>query len=166
MVSNIDQASEKTRQNEHTRIKYMTYPIRQLNIDDYQELLQLWRRCELSHRPKGRDSYEKMAKEFKRHETCILGMFDGDKMIGSIIGSSDGRKGWINRLAIDPDYRGQELAGILIEECEDFLHKLGLKLIAALIEANNDPSFKAFKKAGYIFANGVTYCSKRTSAED
>jgi ribosomal protein S18 acetylase RimI-like enzyme len=106
-----------------------------------------------------------MAKEFKRQETCILGMFDRDIMIGSIIGSSDGRKGWINRLAVDPDYRGQGLAGKLIEECEDFLHKLGLKLIAALIEANNDPSFKAFKKAGYIFANGITYCSKRISPE-
>lgn len=144
----------------------MTYQIRQLNINDHEELIQLWQRCELSHRPKGRDSYEKMAKEFKRHETCILGMFDDDKMIGSVIGSSDGRKGWINRLAIDPDYRGQGLAGKLIEECEDFLHNLGIKVIAALIEGDNDPSFRAFKKAGYIFADNIAYCSKRTSPED
>lgn len=144
----------------------MTYQIRRLNINDYEELLHLWRRCELSHRPKGRDSYKEMATEFKRHETCILGMFDGDKMIGSVIGSSDGRKGWINRLAIDPEYRNQGLAGKLIEECEDFLHNLKLKVIAALIEDYNDPSFKAFKKAGYKFANNIAYCSKRTSPED
>jgi len=143
----------------------MDHLIRPLDITDYEELTRLWQISGLPFRPKGRDSYEAMAKEFKRMETCFFGMFDGDKMIGSIIGSSDGRKGWINRLAIDPDYRGQKLAGELIKECEDFLHDLGLEVIACLIEDVNTPSLSTFEKAGYKISDEILYCSKRPSED-
>ena len=144
----------------------MQYPIRKLTIDDYDNLISLWERSELSHRPKGRDSREALEPEMERRETIFLGMFDGEKMIGSVIGNSDGRKGWINRLAVDPDYRGKGLAGILIDECEKYLYDLGLKVIAALIEGDNKSSEAAFQKAGYSYAKDIKYYSKRSSAED
>lgn len=148
----------------------MQYQIRKLTIDDYDDLIALWVRSDLSHRPKGRDSREAMKPEMERAETIFLGMFDpaegGKKMIGSILGNSDGRKGWINRLAIDPDYRGKGLAGILIEECEKALYKLGLKVIAALIEGDNKSSESAFSKVGYSYGNDIKYYSKRFSDED
>jgi ribosomal protein S18 acetylase RimI-like enzyme len=144
----------------------MQFEIRPLQISDYDDLIALWQRSGLSHRPKGRDTYEAIAIELQRPETCFYGMFDGDKMIGSVVGSSDGRKGWINRLAVDPDYRGQGLAGRLIKECENFLYRLGLKVIAALIEGENTESLATFKKAKYELWNDITYCSKRFSPED
>ncbi len=144
----------------------MLYPIRQLTADDYDELIALWQRSGLGYRPRGRDTYESVAKEIERSETAFFGMFDGDKMIGSIIGTSDGRRGWINRLTVDPDYRGQGLAARLLSECEDFLHKLGLKVIAALIEGGNQGSFSAFKKSGYIYGPDIAYYSKRFTQDD
>ena len=148
----------------------MHYPIRKLTFDDYDELIALWKRSDLSHRPGGRDSRESMKQEMEREETIFLGMFnpaeDGEKMIGSILGNSDGRKGWINRLAIDPDYRGKGLAGFLIEECEKCLYDLGLKVLAALIEGDNKPSESAFSKAGYTYGEDIKYYSKRFSDED
>ncbi len=143
----------------------MDYLIRPLDITDYENMTELWQRSGLPFRPKGRDSYEAMAKEFKRMETCFFGMFDGDKMIGTIIGSSDGRKGWINRLVIDPDYRGRKLAARLIKECEEYLNDLGISVIACLIEDVNTPSLSAFEKAGYKISNEILYCSKRPSED-
>ncbi len=144
----------------------MEYQIRHLDIDDYDELVNLWTHCGLPFRPKGRDSKENMQSEFSRAETCVLGMFDGSKMIGAIVGTSDGRKGWINRLAIDPDYRGRRLASLLIKEAENFLHGLGIKVIAALIESYNTPSMSAFTNDGYSCDPKVLYFSKRSSDED
>jgi GNAT superfamily N-acetyltransferase len=148
----------------------MQYQIRKLTIDDYDDLIALWKRSDLSHRPGGRDSREALGPEMDREETIFLGMFDpaggGERMIGSILGNSDGRKGWINRLAIDPDYRRKGLAGILIEECEKRLYDLGLKVIAALIEGDNKPSESTFSKAGYTYGEGIKYYSKRHSDED
>jgi len=140
--------------------------IRPLDITDYEDMTRLWQICGLPFRPKGRDSYEAMAIEFKRMETCFLGLFDNDKMIGTIIGSSDGRKGWINRLVIDPEYRGRKLAGRLIKECEEYFHELGLSVIACLIEDVNTPSLSAFEKAGYKISDEILYCSKRSSDDD
>lgn len=144
----------------------MQYQIRKLTIDDYDDLIALWVRSDLSHRAKGRDSRESMKLEMNRKETVFLGMFDGEKLIGSILGNSDGRKGWINRLAIDPDYRGKSLAGILIDECEKALYKMGLKVIAALIEGDNKSSESAFLKAEYSYGKDIKYYSKRFSADD
>ena len=143
----------------------MEYQTRPLDISDYEGIIRLWQISGLPFRPKGRDSYEAMAKEFKRMETCFLGMFDGDKMIGTIIGSSDGRKGWINRLVIDPDYRGLKLAGRLIKECEEYLYDMGISVIACLVEDVNTPSFSAFEKAGYKISDEILYCSKRPSED-
>lgn len=141
----------------------MEYAIKPLDITDYNDLISLWQACGLPHRPKGRDSRESLRREFIREETCFLGLYDDDKLIGSIIGSSDGRKGWINRLAVHPDYRGKKLAGILIKACEEFLHDLGLEVIACLVEDWNTPSLSTFKNAGYDITNEILYCSKRPS---
>jgi ribosomal protein S18 acetylase RimI-like enzyme len=144
----------------------MEYRIRPLEISDYENIIRLWQICGLPYRPNGRDSFEAMKKEFRRSETCFFGLYDEDKLVGTVIGSSDGRKGWINRLAIDPDYRGQKLAHRLIKECEDFFCSLGISVIACLIEDINTPSLSAFRNAGYIISNEILYCSKRPSQEE
>jgi ribosomal protein S18 acetylase RimI-like enzyme len=143
----------------------MEHDIKPLDISDYDDLVRLWQVCGLMYRPRGRDSREAMTKEFIREETCFLGMYDGDKLIGSVIGSSDGRKGWISRLAIHPDYRGKRLAHRLIKVAEDFLHDLGLEVIACLIEDWNTPSLSTFKNAGYDITDEILYCSKRPSED-
>jgi ribosomal protein S18 acetylase RimI-like enzyme len=144
----------------------MDYLIRPLDSSDYNAIISLWGRSGLPFKQKGRDSRENMEREFNRSETCLLGMFDGDKMIGAIVGTSDGRKGWINRLAVDPDYRGRGLASYLIIEAEKFLYDLGIKVIAALIEEYNTPSMSAFIKEGYTCAPKILYFSKRPSVDE
>ncbi len=144
----------------------MEYLIRHLDSTEYDQLVDLWSRCGLTYRPNGRDSREAMTNIFRRMDNGIFGMFDSTTLIGTVIVGSDGRKGWINRLAIDPDYRGRGLAGNLIAEAEIFLHDLGIKVIAALIEDYNTPSMSAFTKAGYRNDPKIHYFSKRQSPED
>jgi len=144
----------------------MEKKIRPISSDEYDDLIRLWGDCGLPYRPNGRDSFENMKREFDRMETIFLGMYDGERMIGSIIGTSDGRKGWINRLAIHPEYRGKRLAAELIAQCEDHLHDMGIKVIACLIEEWNTPSLSAFKNAGYRIHDDILYCSKRETEED
>jgi GNAT superfamily N-acetyltransferase len=144
----------------------MDYLIRPLDETDYEAIIQLWADAGLPYKPAGRDSLRALRREFKRRDSCYLGMFDGGRLIGVVIGASDGRKGWISRLAVHPDYRGRGLAGKLIEEVERFLYSLGLKVLACLIEDYNTPSMSAFIKAGYICGRNILYFSKRGSHED
>ena len=144
----------------------MKYSIRHLTTSDYNELISLWSKCGLPFRPNGRDSREAIALEINRTETGFIGMFDNSRLIGFVLATSDGRKGWINRLAINPDYQRRGLGMQMIEEAEKFLMGLGLKVIAALIEEDNDPSFATFQKAGYVSHKDIFYYSKRTSPDD
>ena len=144
----------------------MDYLIRPLDHTDYDDITSLWDRAGLPYRLQGRDSREAMTMEFKRMETAFIGMYDGERLIGAVIATSDGRKGWINRLAIDPDYRGKRLAAVLIDESERFLKDQGIKVVAALIEDENLPSIAAFEKSGFIYHPDIFYFSKRESEED
>lgn len=78
-----------------------------------------------------------------------LGAFDGDRLIGTIFGTHDTRKGWINRLAVHPDFRRRGIASRLVRTAERELRKEGLEMFAALIESGNRASEAMFRDAGY-----------------
>ncbi len=139
--------------------------VRPLTIDDYQAILRLWADAGLEHRPRGRDSRDSMAREMQYPGTCFLGLFDSQRMLGVVIASWDGRRGWINRLAVDPDHRGIGLAGRLIREGETFLRQRGAVVIAALIHDENAPSMAAFERAGYTCMPEMKYFAKRDSKD-
>jgi len=139
--------------------------IRTLSIANYKAITNLWSRAKLPFRPKGRDSKKAMATQMKADPDFFLGAYEGGKLIGAVIITCEGRKGWINRLAVDPDYRHQGLAKALIAECERILRKRDIRLFCALIDDDNAPSKKLFKKCGYIEHHDIIYFSKRDSEE-
>ena len=84
-----------------------------------------------------------------------------DTLVAVAVLTHDGRKGWINRLAVDPIYRRQGLARRLVAEAERwFAQDLGLEVWAALIERHNDASLSLFDELGYGQPD-VAYVSKR-----
>lgn len=135
--------------------------IEPLNIADYDELINLWKRAGLPYDAEERDNRASIERQIFDPVVEILVLRDEDKMIGSVIASSDGRKGWINRLAVDPDYRGRRLAARLLERAEEFLIGKGLTIIAALIEDENFPSMAAFRRAGYEGWDKIVYFRKK-----
>ncbi|MBS7607732.1 MAG: GNAT family N-acetyltransferase [Candidatus Bathyarchaeia archaeon] len=137
--------------------------IRKLRVDDYPELVRLWTRAGLPFKPKGRDNPEAIAKQMEENPDFFIGAFENGKLIGAVIASSDSRKGWINRLAVDPDYRRRGVARTLIAEAEKVLRQRGLKIFCALIEESNVASRELFKKCGYVEHRDILYFSKRDS---
>jgi ribosomal protein S18 acetylase RimI-like enzyme len=139
--------------------------IRSLNIEEYGDIINLWKRASLPFKPRGRDSRESISKEMAANPEFFLGAFDQDHLIGVAILSCDMRKGWINRLAVDPEYRGQGVAKALIVESERILKTRGVKVFCALIEAGNLSSKELFKKCGYTEGHDIVYFSKRDNED-
>ncbi len=144
----------------------MATEIRELTIDDYDEIIRLWQDAGLEYKPEGRDRREMMAAEMARPFCVFLGLFENDRMIGLGIANWDGRRGWINRVAIDPDLRGKKLAGTIIKACEDFLYEQGAVVICALIHEVNAPSMACFENNGYRCEGEIKYFTKRNSPLD
>jgi len=143
----------------------MAREIRKLTMGDYDEIIRVWAESGLPFKPKGRDSQEAMSKEMANPDCAFFGLFDDERMIGVIIANFDGRRGWINRLAIDPDRRGKKLAAKLIAAAEEFLHSVGAVVLCALIEDINYPSISCFQNSGYSCWDNIKYFSKRPSAD-
>jgi ribosomal protein S18 acetylase RimI-like enzyme len=139
--------------------------IRPLSVADYQKMMALWRRAGLhSIRPEGRDSRAAIARQLASGAQTILGLEIDAQLVGVVIATHDSRKGWINRLAVDPAHRRQGYARRLIEAAERVLRAQGMHVIAALIEGDNPASLKLFREAGYVeFDAEMHYVTKRDS---
>jgi len=139
--------------------------IRKLTINDYEEITKLWSRAGLPYKPKGRDSKEAITAQMTANPEFFLGAFEDNNLIGTIFLSYDMRKGWINRLAVDPKHRHRGIAKALIAESEEILRKRGIRIFCALIEDYNSASKELFKECGYVEHRDITYFSKRDSSE-
>jgi ribosomal protein S18 acetylase RimI-like enzyme len=132
-----------------------------LSAADYESVLALWRRAGLPIRPAGRDSAEQFARQLASGAQTVLGLRAGGTLVGVVVLTHDGRKGWINRLAVHPEFRGQGAGRRLIAEGERLLHGQGIQIVAALIEDWNRPSLALFEKAGFTLHEDIHYLTKR-----
>ena len=141
--------------------------VRRLTLDDYDRWMEVWERAGLhSTCPQGRDSRAAFEDQFASGTHILLGLESGADLIGVVLITHDGRKGWINRLAVLPEHRRQGHAVRLVGEAERELRELGMMVIAALIEGGNDASLALFDRLGYREQpGGVHYLSKRNHVD-
>ncbi len=139
--------------------------IRSLADERPERVLELWTRSGLPHRPQGRDSPSNLRAEFSEAPDLHLGAYEGGQLIGTAVATDDGRKGWINRLAVIPEHRRTGVGTKLLEEAEKRLRKRGRRIIGALVEDWNEGSLAFFQARGYRLHDDVHYLSKRDSDE-
>jgi membrane complex biogenesis BtpA family protein len=127
----------------------------------------LWKAVGLSWKPEGRDHPSRIVTQMERKNVFFLGeVDDDDDLIGVIMVSHDGRKGWINRLAVHPEHHHKGIAQKLLEIAEDQLFRIeGIEVCSALIFDDNKPSLSLFEKVGYESWGSVRYYSKRKRPE-
>jgi ribosomal protein S18 acetylase RimI-like enzyme len=134
--------------------------IRTLSTADYDAICEVWKASGVHYQPTGRESRESFAKQMASGLQIVLGALDGDKLVGVVVVTHDGRKGWINRLGVRPEYQRRGIGSMLVRASEDQIHALGLTICAALVEHGNDPSLGLFQHEGYKVHN-VYYLTKR-----
>ena len=133
--------------------------------DDYAPLVPLWNDSRLPNRPDGRDGKERSAREIDQANAIFRVAELGGQIVGSIFGTHEGRKGWINRLAVLPAFRKRGIAARLVAEVERRLTGQGLALVACLIEEWNTISMEVFERLGYVRHPDIFYFSKRKNPD-
>jgi ribosomal protein S18 acetylase RimI-like enzyme len=139
--------------------------IREMTLDDYDAVVGLWTQAGLSFRPLGRDRRETMRAEMGRGNTVFLVAESGGELVGVLLGTHDGRRGWINRLAVAPAFQRQGIARRLVREVEARTEALGIEIVSALVESENEASLAFFQAIDYIHAPDIEYVSRRRSAD-
>ena len=142
-----------------------TIAIRPLAVAEIPLLWGLWDAAGLPIRRKGRDSLSELSRQQRANPDGFLGAFDGERLVGSVIATDDSRRGWINRLAVAPEFRPAHLGVRLLRAAEGVLRGRGLRIIGAHVEADNHASRALLLFAGYKAMTDVVYLSKRDSDE-
>ncbi|UCE81146.1 MAG: GNAT family N-acetyltransferase [Methanobacteriota archaeon] len=144
-----------------TKAKGENIVTRPIVDEEVGQMVSLWSEAGLPTKPAGRDTVENLGRQLLESPDLFIGAFVGDRMVGIVMGSDDGRKGWINRLAVAPDMQRSGIASTLLELCEVALRKRGRQIICTLIEDDNNPSEAFFLQNGFKREDGIAYYTKR-----
>jgi ribosomal protein S18 acetylase RimI-like enzyme len=139
--------------------------LRKMTLKDYDSVIALWKEGNIPYRPAGRDSRKNITTQLQQPNCYFLIAETEKEIIGAIVGTHDGRKGWINRLVVSPSYRKKGIAKRLVEETEHHFSAIGIDIVACLIEDWNATSMQVFEQLGYTKHTDILYYSKRKSTK-
>lgn len=145
----------------------MKITIRQVVIEDYDAIFELWNSTEQSRRALNPvdDSREGIARYLKRNPTtCFLAeeQEDGGKtrVAGVILTGHDGRRAIIHHMCVRPDCRRQGIAHRLVQQAEEALRAEGITKIFGLVFKENEDGNAFWEKEGYTVRTNLNYRNK------
>ncbi len=121
--------------------------IREFHLSDYDEIANIWKESGLILRPG--DDFEGIALKLGKDPDLFLVAEDSDEIVGVVMGAWDGRRGWINHLAVKPNHRRAGIGRALVGELERRLVRKGAKKVNAQVYKSNAASFDFFRSVGY-----------------
>ena len=93
--------------------------VRPYRTDDEESLVSLWQVCELT--VPWNNPHKDIARKLQvQPELFLVGILDS-RLIATVMGGYDGHRGWINYLAVHPDFQGkgygQEIMNSVETDC-------------------------------------------------
>ena len=77
-------------------------------------------------------------------------------VVGTAVAGFDGVRGWVHKVAADPDQRRSGIARHLMAAVEDGLRSAGCPKLNLQVSAGNDAAVALYKAAGYAIEDRVS----------
>ncbi|MGD0574490.1 MAG: GNAT family N-acetyltransferase [Anaerolineales bacterium] len=105
--------------------------------DDFPNVLDLWQRCAPGISLGASDTPQEIEKKLCRDPDLFLVLEEGGKILGTVLGGFDGRRGMVYHLAVDPAHRQEGLGHSLMQEVEARLRRKGCRKAYLLVVPGN-----------------------------
>ena len=128
--------------------------IRAFLESDEEAVIQLWERCRLT-RP-WNDPRKDIARKLGVRRDLFLVAEEAGEIIGSVMIGYDGHRGWINYLAVAPDFRRHGLGRRLMDEAEARLLREGCPKVNLQVRAENPEVVAFYQRLGYAIEESVS----------
>ncbi|MFT6408899.1 MAG: ribosomal protein S18 acetylase RimI-like enzyme [Arenicella sp.] len=122
--------------------------IRPFDIDDQAALIALWREVGLAT-PQN-DSHKDIKRKLQVDPELLLVAIIDRAIVGSVMGGYEGHRGWINYLAVSPNFQRQGIASELMRRVESDLLLKGCAKINLQIRAINKSVLAFYVALGYL----------------
>lgn len=121
--------------------------IRQFRISDYAGVRTVWEESGLELRPG--DTLEEVRRKLRRDPEFFLVALSGARIVGTVLGAWDGRRGWLYHLGVLPPERRKGVATALVKEVVKRMKERGVLKVNAVVMDDNEKSLGFFKKMGF-----------------
>ncbi len=114
---------------------------------DYEAVIALWRATGLGITVS--DSRDGLALTLGHDaELFVVAEADG-QLVGALLGTFDGRRGWLHHLAVAPQWQGQGIGRRLVAEVEARLRSRGCVKVNLHVEPDNAAVTGFYDRIGY-----------------
>ena len=126
--------------------------------EDYEEVYDLWENAGSGIHIRRSDEPEEIAKKLQRDPTLFLLAEIDERIVGSVMGGFDGRRGMVYHMAVAKPFRRQGIGTILMEALESRLKDKGCIRCYSLVAKDNIEAADFYQKRGWeimdLFALG------------
>ena len=127
---------------------HVAIEIRSFQQEDEVPLIKLWEKCDLVV------AWNDPSKDISRKvqldpEGLLLGWYD-KSLIASVMAGYEGHRGWINYLAVDPEFRPKGLRKTMMKAAETYLEQFKCPKINLQIRAKNHQVIEFYKSIGFL----------------
>jgi len=121
--------------------------VRPFELSDEPAVIALWERCGLTR------SWNDPRKDIRRKldvrpELFLVGLVEGI-VVASVMAGYEGHRGWINYLAVLPEYQGKGFGRIMMGQAERRLLDLGCPKINLQVRSSNTKVIEFYRRLGY-----------------
>ncbi|WKZ37987.1 MAG: GNAT family N-acetyltransferase [Anaerolineales bacterium] len=117
---------------------------------DYGPVLKLWESIEAGLKVGRSDTAEEIHKKLQRDpDLFLVAEVKNKKIVGSVIGAFDGRRGMIYHLAVQKEFRAQGIGAMLLREVEKRLQAKGCLKCLLHVLADNTEAVQFYGNLGW-----------------
>jgi ribosomal protein S18 acetylase RimI-like enzyme len=127
---------------------------------DYEPVCQLWKSIEKGVHIGRSDTLAEIEKKLARDPDLFLVAESDGKIIGSVIGGFDGRRGIIYHLAVAAPFRGAGIGSRLMDEVESRLRAKGCLKSYLLVTADNPEAESYYQRRGWKHMDDIRLYGK------
>ncbi|QFT39218.1 Acetyltransferase YpeA (plasmid) [Vibrio sp. THAF191c] len=137
--------------------------IRPMTIEDYDAVIRLWLQTE-GMSVRDADSRENIALYLDRNPNLSFVAISEGNIIGAVLVGTDGRRGYLQHLAVLPQFRGQRIGYQLISQSINALAKIGIPKTHLFVYDDNLNAQKFYEKLGWFPRDNIRMYSYNSSS--
>jgi len=133
-----------------------------MKAGDLESVIDLWRRTEGVGLNES-DTPEQLLLYLDRNPNLSLVARDGARLVGAVLCGHDGRRGYLNHLAIIPAYRGRGIGRTMVETCLASLSTLGILKCNVFLYVNNGPGEQFWRRCRWSARSDLKVLQRLTA---
>ena len=121
--------------------------IREFAWDDYPAIIALWTAVLGGVKPE--DERPRLADTLARNRGLFLVAEEGGQVVGTVLGTFDGRRGYLYHVAVNPTFQRRGIARALLGEIESRLWALGAQKLHLRTHRENAGAIAFYRAIGW-----------------